>query len=227
MSKELDLAQVTADQRENKISEHFDAMSDRDVLTIDCNENFSQIIAGLQEKKRCAFIWTPLSVGPDKWKGEMLKTGANNSVHTSVIEFMSSDHRRCDELYAAGESIGMEGNWEQAAELLKSFVLGMRRHFFIEQEILFPAFTKATGMVGGPVQVMIMEHDQMKSVLDKMEDAVNADDSETANGLGETLLILMQQHNVKEEGILYPMIDQHLQGEAEEFIKRAQLITGY
>jgi len=227
MSKELDLAQVAADRREEKISEQLKALGDRDVLTIRSNEDFSRIIAGLKEKNRHGFIWSPLSSGPDLWKGEMLKTGAGDAVHTSVIEFMSSDHRRCDDLYAEGESLGMEGNWEQARELLKSFVLGMRRHFFIEQELVFPAFTGATGMTGGPVQVMIMEHDQMKSVLDKMENAINADDSEMVNGLGETLLILMQQHNVKEEGILYPMIDQHLQGEAEELISRAQLMTGF
>jgi len=227
MSKELDLAQAAADQREDKISGDLDALGEKDILTVSCNEDFSGVIAELKKKRGRSFIWTPLSAGPDIWKGEILKTGADDTVHASVIDFMSFDHKRCDDLYAAGESLAMEGNWDQAAEQLKAFVLGMRRHFFIEQEILFPAFTEATGMTGGPVQVMIMEHDQMKSVLDKMEEAISADDFEAVTGLGETLLILMQQHNVKEEGILYPMIDQHLQGEAEELIKRAQLAAGF
>ena len=29
----------------------------------------------------------------------------------------------------------------------------------------------------------------------------------------ESLLIMMQQHNMKEENVLYPMCDQHLVGE--------------
>jgi iron-sulfur cluster repair protein YtfE (RIC family) len=38
--------------------------------------------------------------------------------------------------------------------------------------------------------------------------------------VGETLLILMQQHNMKEEGILYPMVDQHLAPYREELMDR-------
>ena len=39
-------------------------------------------------------------------------------------------------------------------------------------------------------------------------------------GIAETLLIMMQQHNMKEENILYPMCDQHLAEEAEELVQQ-------
>jgi iron-sulfur cluster repair protein YtfE (RIC family) len=51
-----------------------------------------------------------------------------------------------------------------------------------------------------------------------MSDAVAADDMDTAIALGDTMVILMQQHNVKEEGILYPMIEQHIEGLMQEQI---------
>ena len=46
--------------------------------------------------------------------------------------------------------------------------------------------------------------------------------------LADTLLIMMQQHNMKEENILYPMCDQHLAGETPELLARleAELAEG-
>ena len=39
------------------------------------------------------------------------------------------------------------------------------------------------------------------------------------------MMILMQQHNVKEEGILYPMADQHLASCQEELIERMDSVA--
>ncbi|TRZ68118.1 MAG: hemerythrin domain-containing protein, partial [Rhodocyclaceae bacterium] len=38
--------------------------------------------------------------------------------------------------------------------------------------------------------------------------------------VAETLLILMQQHNMKEENILYPMCDQALAAQVEQLSER-------
>ena len=42
---------------------------------------------------------------------------------------------------------------------------------------------------------------------------------------GPLVMILMQQHNVKEEGILYPMVDQHLASYREELIERMDAVA--
>ena len=39
------------------------------------------------------------------------------------------------------------------------------------------------------------------------------------------MMILMQQHNVKEEGILYPIADQHLASYREELIERMDAVA--
>ena len=65
-------------------------------------------------------------------------------------------------------------------------------------------------MTMGPTQVMRMEHQQMRDLLDQAQAAIMAGDAEEYMGQAETLLIMMQQHNMKEENILYPMCDQHL-----------------
>ena len=91
-------------------------------------------------------------------------------------------------------------------------------HFASEEKTLFPTFEAKTGMTMGPTQVMRMEHVQMRALMD--DAAVALADGETDNylGLAETLLIMMQQHNMKEENILYPMCDQHLAAETPELL---------
>jgi hypothetical protein len=52
----------------------------------------------------------------------------------------------------------------------------------------------------------------MKGLLDQIGDAMDSDDSQEALDIGDTLLMLVQQHNVKEEGMLYPMSENVLGG---------------
>ena len=81
----------------------------------------------------------------------------------------------------------------------------------MEEEILFPAIEEKTGMVNqGPTAVMRMEHEQMRGVLDQMAQAIEAGDFQATLDQGDTLLMPIQQHNIKEEGVLYPMADQVL-----------------
>ncbi len=99
----------------------------------------------------------------------------------------------------------------------------MARHFRMEEEILFPAL-QAGGGPAGPVQVMRMEHAQMNDLLEQMAGALAARDAQSYGGIGETLLIVMQQHNHKEEQILYPIADQILAAQREPLLERMQKI---
>ena len=221
MSKELDLSAVSSEERLRKITEEAKALGAEERMSITSVEDFSADIKKLLEENSGNFIWAPLSNGPS-WEGVLLKN-TSESLHESIVGYMSFDHRRCDGLYADAEAAFNDGNKELAAELLKAFDIGMKRHLGSEENILFPAFTEATGMVGGPVQVMMMEHDQMRGVMQQMTDAMGNNDLDTAFTAGDTMVILMQQHNVKEEGILYPMLEQHAPGGLRETVRNLQL----
>ncbi len=127
--------------------------------------------------------------------------------------FFKKDHNKCDEIWAKFEVAADKGDNEQAAELWTAFEARMKSHLSMEEEILFPAFEAATGMRGGPTQVMRTEHQQMRAILAEMATAGSQGDMETVLDHGDTLLMLIQQHNVKEEGILYPMAEQALASE--------------
>lgn len=126
------------------------------------------------------------------------------------IAFFTADHRRCDGLWAAVEAAAEAGDSAKSAAAWQEFDKAMRRHFDMEEQVLFPAFERATGMQGGPTMVMRMEHQQVRGLLDQMASAAARSDWDTVVDQGDTLLMLLQQHNVKEEGILYPMAEQHL-----------------
>ncbi len=128
---------------------------------------------------------------------------------TTLTDFMSTDHKQCDVAFALAEEASLDGRWEQGKIAFDAFKKEMARHFHREEEMLFPALLQCGGPVG-PVQVMRMEHAQMNDLIAQLEDAVNSRNMDEYGGISETLLIVMQQHNLKEEQILYPIADRIL-----------------
>lgn len=139
---------------------------------------------------------------------------------TQIADFLSSHHHDCDEMYASAEAAVARGDWTVAETKGRRFAASLDRHFAMEEEVLFPAFERATGMSGGPPAVMRAEHAQMRDLLGRMDAALTARDATAWLSAGETLLILIQQHNMKEEGILYPMADNVLAPEAGDVVGR-------
>lgn len=139
---------------------------------------------------------------------------------TTISDFLAPDHQRCDNLFAVAEAAAARGDWDNAATGFAHFQNAMLHHFAMEEEIMFPAFETRTGMTQGPTAMMRSEHRQMTDLLNQMAEAAARKDSDTFLGDAETLLIIMQQHNMKEEQMLYQMADQVLAGELEELIGR-------
>lgn len=129
---------------------------------------------------------------------------------TSISDFMQQDHRHCDDLFVEVENSAQNGDWAAAAEQWQSYRRRIERHIEMEEAVLFPAFEAATGNTAGPTEMMRSEHEQMRSVLGVLDDCIASQDQQSFLGLTEALMLLTQQHNMKEEQILYPMTDQAL-----------------
>jgi hemerythrin-like domain-containing protein len=138
----------------------------------------------------------------------------------SIAALLKSRHVRCDELFIALEQRCVDQQWTSANPLIDEFGKSLANHLSEEEDIAFPAFEAATGMTQGPTQVMRAEHAQMRALVAQIERAVNGRDADAVGGAAETLLILMQQHNLKEENILYPMFDRVLS--ADEILAALQ-----
>jgi hemerythrin-like domain-containing protein len=70
---------------------------------------------------------------------------------------------------------------------------------------------------------MRMEHDQMRALLAELGEAVETRDQEAGLGILETLHLLIQQHNAKEEGILYPLADISLADQQDAILARLRV----
>jgi len=141
-----------------------------------------------------------------------------------ITDFMGDDHRRCDNIFATAEKSVTKGDWSLAESSHRGFIDAMEHHFKMEEELLFPRFEEVSGHTMGPTEVMRHEHKQMRQLFEQMNQAVTAQSMDDYLGASETLLILMQQHNAKEEQMLYPMSDQVLAGEQEELINKLESI---
>lgn len=129
----------------------------------------------------------------------------------TIIQTLSHDHSRCDALFAQAEESAakMPLQLERAATDFADFRAAMERHFTMEEEVLFPSVEERIGQIP-PLQVMRMEHQQMRQVFAEMQESLTQQDKDQYLGLSETLLMLMRQHNAKEEQIVYPLSDQTL-----------------
>lgn len=137
----------------------------------------------------------------------------------TIVYIFSHEHSHCDELFAQAEQSVANKQWERGIQDFANFQTAMEQHFTKEEQVLFPTVEEHIGPTG-PTHVMRMEHQQMRQVLTDMQESLEQKDSEQYLGLSETLLMLMQQHNAKEEQILYPMSDQILGSEVPTLLNR-------
>lgn len=129
---------------------------------------------------------------------------------TTASHLLTTQHRHCDDHFAAAENAARQSDWPACTAAFEQFRDECLSHFEVEENRLFPAFEQATGMTSGPTMVMRAEHADMRQLIAELADSIDREDRNAFLGQADTLLILIQQHNMKEENILYPMCDARL-----------------
>lgn len=123
-----------------------------------------------------------------------------------------------------GSSVSVDA-MEKAVDFIRNFA--DRCHHAKEEYVLFK-FMEERGMprYGGPVGVMLMEHDQGRGYVSKMAEAVEEirkGKSEASKKYAENALNfaeLLSQHIHKEDNILYPMSEQmYEEGDEERLLE--------
>ena len=137
----------------------------------------------------------------------------------TLSSFLTSDHRACDNEFANLENAIASQDWEESKTQLEKFSADLLHHFDMEEKVMFPVFEEVTGMTQGPTMVMRMEHSQMRNILDDLKADIEKKDKNHFFGVSESLMMLMQQHNMKEEQMLYAMADMHLGSRVSKVIE--------
>lgn len=127
--------------------------------------------------------------------------------HKSISEFFEQDHDRLDELFKTFQRL-KRSDFPKAKEAFKEFKFGLQRHIVWEEDLLFPLWEGKTGMSeGGPTFVMRAEHRRIGEHLEAIHQKVAEQNPDSDREEAE-LLALLGSHNMKEERVLYPAIDQ-------------------
>lgn len=125
----------------------------------------------------------------------------------AISAIFERDHDRLDELFKTFQQL-KRSDFLKAKEAFKAFKTGLQRHIVWEEDLLFPLWEEKTGLSeGGPTFVMRNEHRQIGQWLDAIHDKV-AEQNPESDREEQALLSLLGSHNMKEERVLYPSIDQ-------------------
>ena len=137
----------------------------------------------------------------------------------TISAFYEQDHDRLDELFKTFQKL-KRSDFAKAKEAFKAFKFGLQRHIVCEEDLLFPLWEEKTGMSeGGPTFVMRAEHRQIGQQLEAIHGKV-AEQNPDSDQEEQLLLELLGSHNMKEERVLYPAIDQLTSAEDSETVFR-------
>lgn len=120
----------------------------------------------------------------------------------------------------AGRKLNIE-HFDKILDFLKIFV--DKCHHGKEEDLLFPAMEEAgVPREGGPIGVMLMEHNQGRSYIKGMSQAFDTykkGDTKVLSAIvenGKSYITLLIQHIDKEDNILFPMADKVLTKNKQE-----------
>ncbi len=130
------------------------------------------------------------------------------------------DHDRLDALFTSFQERKRK-DFAQAKEAFVAFRFGLQRHIVWEEDVLFPKWEENSGMAeGGPTQVMRTEHRLIRDCLEAIHHKVQEQNPDSDQE-EQRLLEILKAHNMKEERILYPSIDQVISAEERAELYRA------
>lgn len=125
----------------------------------------------------------------------------------SINQHYTEDHQHLDDLFYDFQRL-KSSDRRSAEKAFYEFKAGLERHIVWEEGILFPAFEeKLNHLHDGPTALMRLEHKEILEYLEAIARKLANEDFETDEDTTGLKMVLCP-HNHKEEGMLYPMMDQ-------------------
>lgn len=136
----------------------------------------------------------------------------------NCIEELTSDHKKIlDELGAlegvvSGSSLNKDKiKIKEFLEFTESFA---EPHHQKEEKVLFPALEKkGIPNEGGPIGMMLFEHQTKRGYVKKLKEAFEEGNEEKIKENSQAIISLLREHINKEDNILYPCARDALSGE--------------
>ncbi len=222
----LDLDTVALAERPERALAAFDRLVPGETLMVIASDAGGELLLRLQTERRGRFEWSLLRPGPPSWTIAIARREAPLGAAREINEALAWDHDRLDALETEAFRKRSEGDLRSAGEIYAVFAAGLRRHIAFEEQILFPAFETTSGMppTAGPTAVMRAEHREIEDLIGRIEAGIAQKDA-PVDQLRRSLHAVLEEHNFKEEQVLYPATDQllgpdkadHLVGQIQRF----------
>ncbi len=137
---------------------------------------------------------------------------------SSISELLGQDHRALDELFEQFQRTP-PAERERRARLFSAFAGGLRRHIDIEERDLFPIMTEADAAQRGLVELLLEDHQRIEAALKRIEAELASKDGSTETPEFELTNVLWE-HNAREENVVYPLLDAHVDLTRKEAVGR-------
>lgn len=141
-------------------------------------------------------------------------------------QILSDEHRVIERVLGAVEKlakgpVGVLEPWKKALEFIRGFA--DQCHHFKEEKVLFPAMeSHGIPSEGGPVGMMLMEHEEGRSYVRAMTAAIsliearNEAAKDTLLSSAQAYCRLLREHIQKEDEILFRMADEVISAEEQK-----------
>jgi hemerythrin-like domain-containing protein len=132
------------------------------------------------------------------------------SSHPTVSEHLSADHDRLDLALLDVIKLVSGRRFSEARPRLSAFAFDLRRHFDIEEDLVYPRLEQLGGMIDGLTVVMRDEHRAIEHHLAGMIDAAMRDDRDGFDAEQEAMVAVLSDHTSREETQVYAVLDKRL-----------------
>ena len=240
----LDIRPVPVREKHPTIFRTFDDMAPGGTLLLINDHDPKPLYYQFTAERTGAFQWKYVEQGPEVWKVEIHKEGNSHAApkeeggrehhhFDKATEALKHEHRVIERVLAVVQKLTEPSRqlsieqWKKAVEFIRGFA--DQCHHLKEEKILFPALEKhGIPVEGGPVGMMLQEHEEGRGHVRAMSEALEkaAKEPEAAKKIlfdsARSYLRLLREHILKEDEVLFPMADSALSPDeqkqlAEEF----------
>jgi iron-sulfur cluster repair protein YtfE (RIC family) len=138
---------------------------------------------------------------------------------SGIGPYLQADHRYCESLFALIEPLAADGQWSRAEQARCAFASSLEHHLQREERVLFPAIEEAQGGPVGLIAEAHEEHARMRDRLRQLAAAISVRDLNKLSTAARALQAALDQHNVHEESVLYPLAEQMLDDRAGDLVQ--------
>jgi len=215
-------------ERSSTLLSVFDSLPPGESFVFSSHESPDWLLETLRSQRRGQFDWTPLDAGHRRFRVEIERRAADRGSPRRISDALGWDHERLAQLEVSAFVARAAGDRETARKWYEAFSSGLRRHIAVEEQLLFPLFEKRAGLFpdADPTEVMRGEHREIERLLVEILRTIG-DPAKLPDQARAAFHEILEEHHRKEEGMLYPALDEVLTtDEGDALVSKIQEFPG-